>query len=164
MAARNLHDAGIPFRTYNMTALPGETLDDAFRTVELNVRIKTDYPWCSVFSPFPGTALAQHAIEKGLLERDFNPEQLGSSFFRATKLRSPEARQLENLQKFFQTAVLWPWTFPLIKLLISLKPNRLFNLWFSLIYFCVYCRSERRGYWPTIRFALRNYRHVFARE
>jgi len=42
----------IRFRTYNMFGLPNETLEEAFKTVRLNIKIKTDYPWSSLFQPF----------------------------------------------------------------------------------------------------------------
>jgi len=163
-AAKYLHDAGIPFRTYNITALPGETLDDAVSTVDLNIKIKADYPWCSVFSPFPGTALTQYALDGGYLDRDFTPDELSRSFFLDAKIKGPEVDQLQNLQKFFQTAVLWPWTFSLIKKLIQVRPNVIFTMWFGLIYFYIYLRSEQRGFWRTLRFALKNYHHVLAKE
>lgn len=163
-AARFLHDASIPFRAYNIVGLPGETLEDAFSTVELNVRIKTDFPWCSVFSPFPGTALTDRAIAEGYLDRDFDPDKLSQSFFTDSPLRQEAGAQLQNLQKFFQTAVLWPGTFSLIKKLIRIRPNIFFTLWFGIIYFYVYLKSERRGFWRTLRFALRNYHHVLAKQ
>ena len=163
-AARNLHDAGVPFRTYNIVALPGESLDDAFSTVEMNIKIKADYPWCSVFSPFPGTALTQFAIDEGYLDRDFDPEQLSRSFFTDTKLKIEASRELQNLQKFFQTAVLWPWTFPIVKKLIRMKPNIVFTLWFGIIYFYVYLKSEQRSFWKTLKFGMKNYSHVLAKQ
>lgn len=163
-AARYLHDAGIPFRTYNIVGLPGETLEDAYSTVELNIRIRADYPWCSVFSPMPGTALAQRAIDEGCLDRDFNPDSLSRSFFTESPLGGPAIKRLENLQKFFQTAVLFPRTFPAIKRLIRIPPNVLFTLWFGLVYFAIYIRSERRGFWTTLRFALMNWKHVLAKQ
>ena len=163
-AARYLHDAGIPFRTYNIVGLPGESLEDAYATVELNINIKADYPWCSVFSPFPGTALTQYAIDEGYLDRDFDPDNLARSFFTDSALRQESIAMLQNLQKFFQTAVLWPWTFPLIKKLIRKQPNILFTAWFGVIYFYVYLKSERRSFWKTLKFALKNYRHVLAKQ
>ncbi|MBI4546420.1 MAG: B12-binding domain-containing radical SAM protein [Ignavibacteriae bacterium] len=163
-AAKNLHESGIPFRTYNIVALPGERLDDAFSTVELNIAIKTDYPWCSVFFPFPGTALTRHAIDQGFLDKDFDPEKLTKSFFTESKLITNDIHQLENLQKFFQTAVLLPWTFSIIKKLIKLPPNIFFIIWFGLVYFYVYWKSERRSFWKTLFFAFKNYRHVLSKQ
>ncbi|HET7153220.1 MAG TPA: hypothetical protein VFJ29_05610, partial [Candidatus Kapabacteria bacterium] len=158
------HDAGIPFRTYNIVALPGETLSDALSTVELNIKIKADYPWCSVFSPFPGTALADYAMKEGYLDRDFDPDMLARSFFTETKLHGSDIRTLQNLQKFFQTAVIWPRTFPIIKKLIHLPPNIFFTACFGFVYFLTYLKSEQRGFWRTLVFGLRNFRHVLAKQ
>ncbi|MEQ8625208.1 MAG: radical SAM protein [Vicingaceae bacterium] len=163
-AAELLHEAGINFRTYNILGLPDETLEDAFSTVDLNIKIKADYPWCSIFSPFPGTELSDYATAKGYLSPTFNVEELDKSFFLSSQLALPHIKQMQNLQKFFQTAVLWPWTFPLIKKLIKFPPNFLFRAWFGVIYFYVYIKSEKRNFWETLKFALGNYKHVLVKE
>ena len=163
-AANLLHEAGITFRTYNILGLPDETLEDAFSTVELNIKIKADYPWCSIFSPFPGTELSDYALQKGYLSPTFSVEELDKSFFLSSQLELPHKRELQNLQKFFQTAVLWPRTFPIIKKLIKLPPNILFRAWFGFIYFRVYIRSEKRNFWETLKFAIKNYKHVLVKE
>ena len=163
-AAKLLHEAGITFRTYNIVGLPDETLDDAFSTVELNIKIKADYPWCSIFSPFPGTELTDYAFNKGYLGKEFSYDSLDKSFFLETKLDIPHRREIQNLQKFFQTAVLWPWSYPVIKKLIKLPSNIFFKAWFGLIYFYIYIKSEKRNFWSTLGFALKNYRHVLSKE
>lgn len=159
-AAKRIHDAGIKFRTYNILGLPDETLEDAFSTVEFNIEIKADYPWCSIFSPYPGTKLAEYAQTRGYIAPDFDYSELSESFFVASKLKLPHARELANLQKFFQTAVLAPWTFPFIKQLIKLPPNILFSLWFGFVYFLVFVRSERRGLVKSLGYALANAKHL----
>ncbi|MCI5056962.1 MAG: B12-binding domain-containing radical SAM protein, partial [Flavobacteriales bacterium] len=163
-AADLLHKAGIKFRTYNIVGLPDETLEDAFSTVELNIKIKADYPWCSIFSPFPGTELTDYAFNKGYLGKEFDYNTLDKSFFLESKLKLDHIREMENLQKFFQTAVLWPWTYPIIKKLIKLPPNMLFKAWFGFVYFIVYIKSEKRNFFKTLKFALKNYKHVLAKE
>ncbi len=159
-SADMLHRAGIRFRTYNMLGLPDETLEDAFATLEMNVKIQADYPWCSIFTPYPGTGSGEYARQRGYLNKDFDYSDLSESFFVDSKLNLPQIREMENLQKFFQTAVLWPWMIPIIKRLIRLRPNVLFSLWFGFVYFIVYLRSEKRGFWLTLKFALANARHV----
>lgn len=157
-AAEILHKAGIKFRTYNIVGLPGEALEDAVSTVKINIDIKTDYPWCSVFMPFPGTRLTEYAIEAGYLPGDYTINNLTASFFSGSNLiNHPQIRELQNLQKFFQTAVLWPWSFRIIKRIIKLPNNIIFTIWFGLVYFFVHIRSERRGFWKTLYFTLRNY-------
>jgi len=163
-AADLLHKAGIKFRTYNIMGIPDETLLDAFSTVELNIKIKTDYPWCSVFSPFPGTELADYAIKKNILSDQFEYDHLSKSFFITSEINLPSINQIINLQKFFQTVVLWPWLFPLVKMLIRIRPNRLYTWWFGLIYFFIYVKSENRNFWATLRFAIKNFKHVLLKE
>lgn len=163
-AATLLHEAGISFRTYNIVGLPDETLEDAYSTVELNIKIKADYPWCSIFSPFPGTELSDYALAKGYLSPTFSVEELNKSFFMSSQLEIPHRREMQNLQKFFQTAVLWPWTWRFIKKMIKWRPNFFFRAWFGLIYFYVYIRSEKRSFWQTFKFAIRNYKHVLVKE
>jgi radical SAM superfamily enzyme YgiQ (UPF0313 family) len=159
-AARFLHGAGIKFRTYNILGLPDETLQDAFATVQMNIDIKADYPWCSLFSPYPRTALARYACSRGYIDESLDPDSLPQSFFIESKLNIANIREIENLQKMFQTAVLWPWTFAFVKQLIKLPPNVFFRAWFSMIYFYVYVRSEKRGFFKTLVFGLRNWKHV----
>lgn len=163
-AAKLLHEAGIKFRTYNIVGLPDETLEDALSTVELNIKIGADYPWCSIFSPFPGTELTDYAFNKGYLGKEFDYNSLDKSFFLESKLKIPHRKEMENLQKLFQTAVLWPWTWPIIKKLIRIRPNVFFKMWFGLIYFYVYIKSEKRNFFDTLKFALKNYKHVLVKE
>ncbi|MDD5436725.1 MAG: radical SAM protein [Candidatus Omnitrophica bacterium] len=164
-AAERLHEAGVKFRTFNILGLPGETLEDALSTVKLNIDIKTDHPWCSIFMPFPGTKLTEDAKRNGYLPQDYTIDNLSKSFYAGSNLiNHPEIGRLQNLQKFFQTAVLWPWTFGIIKRLIRLPQNALFTAWFGFVYFIVYVRSENRGFWKTMYFTLRNYQHLIKKD
>ncbi len=48
--------------------------------------------------------------------------------------------------------------------MIRLRPNILFTAWFGLIYFWAYLKRGQRGFWRTLMFGVRNYRHVLTRE
>lgn len=158
--ARLLKEHRIKFRTYNILGLPGETLADSLKTVEMNIDIRTDYPWAAIFVPYPGTELAATSKEMGLLDKDFGVDDVDATFHSTSVLKIEHRNEIVNLHKFFQTAVLLPWTFPLIKRLIRLRPNRLFTLWFAFVYGCVYIRSEDRGWWNTLKFGMRNLGHL----
>jgi radical SAM superfamily enzyme YgiQ (UPF0313 family) len=158
--AEMLHKAGITFRTYNMLGLPDETLEDSLTTLAMNIRINADYPWCYIYTPYPGTALAEYARQKGYMDPHKDWTTCPESQYVSSRLKMPQIQEMQNLQKFFQTGVLWPRTVPLIKRLIRLPPNPIFTLWFGLVYFMVYLRSENRRFWGTIWFALANARHV----
>jgi len=158
-AASMLHDAGIKFRAFNILGLPAERLKDAYETVQLNIDVKTDYPWCAIYLPLKDTELTNYALNDKTLTRDYFSGINKRSFFSGSSpLRTKDIRRIVNLQRFFQTAVLWPRTFPLIKLLIKLPPNLVFNLWFGFIFYVVYTKSEGRNWWKTFLFALKSYR------
>lgn len=163
-AAETLHKYNIRFRAYNMLGLPEETLETALETVKINMDIKPDFPWCSLFSPIPGTELTKYTLEHGYLDKNFDFDQIPKSYYAASILNLPDKSKIENLQKFFQTAILWPWTFPLIKKLINIKPNFIFNIWFSIVYFFVYLKAERTSFWKTLVFAIDNYRNILFKK
>jgi hypothetical protein len=126
----------------------------------MNIRIKADFPWASVFMPYPGTELGDLSRQMGLLEPTFSADDVNVTFHSSSVLKLPQRREIENLHKFFQTAVLFPWTLPLIRRLIRLPPNKLFVFWFTLVYGYFFIRSESRGCWETIWFGLRNLKHL----
>lgn len=161
-AADLLHRANIKFRTFNILGLPGETMEEAFMTVDLNIAIKADYPWCSIFLPLPKTKLTEYAVEKGYLDKEYL-HSLPKSFFVSSVLKNPCTNQLINLQRFFQTVVMWPKLLPVVKSLVKVKPNLIFKLWFGLVYFYVHIRSENREFWSTLKFAVRNVKHLIGK-
>ncbi len=146
----------IKFFTYNMVGIPEETVEDIYATIRLNVEIGTSYPWCSIFSPYPGTELAEYCIEKGYLAADYSPDDLGTTYHRAALGNLPNHRLVSNLHKFFALAVCFPVLLPLLKKLAKLPPNIFFTLIFGVVYFVNYVRSERRGLLRTLLLACYN--------
>lgn len=155
------HDIG--FRTYNMVGLPGETLEQAFGTLQLNARIRTNYPWCSLFYPFPGTELGQYACERGLLSQ--NAEDFGTpSFFRESMINSAHATKVENLQKLFFYGVRFPLLIPLIRRIVRFPANPIFDLAFLIGYGISILGSENLKPLEVLSLGLRNVRRFFLRS
>lgn len=150
---------GMKFRTYNMLGLPGESLDDAFKTVALNAEIRTDYPWCALFHPFPGTELAEYAKENGLL--DASVDTANPSFFKDSIIKSEHKRELVNLQKLFFYGVKFERAMPLIKRLIRFRPNIVFDLAFLVSYGWCYLLSENLTLKEMMSVGIRNVRSFF---
>ena len=138
--AQLLKKYGITFRTYNMLGLPGETMEEAYQTVEINIKIKTDYPWCALFHPFPGTELGAYAQEHHLLE--VPADDTLPSFFKTSMIKSVHKNELINLQKLFLYGVKFPRLMPLIKIVIRWRPNLLFEILFLMGYAWSYLKSE----------------------
>ncbi|MFA4889999.1 MAG: radical SAM protein [Candidatus Omnitrophota bacterium] len=158
-SARLLKKYRIKFRTYNMFGLPDETLDDAFRTVELNIKIKTDYPWSSLLQPFPGTELGDYAREQDLLEGD--KLCFETSFFKKSSIKLKNKAEIENLHKIFFFAVKFPLLFPLLKLIIRKKIVLPYNLLFLSGYLFSFKESEGLTWIETIKIGISNLRNFF---
>lgn len=161
-AARILKKYKIKFFTFNILGIPGETLQDAYETVKLNIKIKTDYPRCTILVPYPETDIAEYTKVKGLLlsgpeEIQGSSQHLGLSTKNDYLIKNKDNKKLINLHRFFQTAVIVPGSFPLIKKLILLPPNVLFKLWWAIVYFFIYVAGERRSYRQSVRFVLHNF-------
>jgi radical SAM superfamily enzyme YgiQ (UPF0313 family) len=162
-AASLLKKYKLKFLTYNMVGIPSETITNAYETVELNIKIKTDYPRCSILTPYPGTNIASEALKNNLLE--YSPEEiLASSQQFQSIVYNKDKRQLINIHSFFQTAVVFPWSWRLIKKLIKFPPNFLFKMSWSIVYFFIFVKAEGRSFLYTFVFALRTIRTVFEKN
>ena len=122
-----LHAEGIRIQTSNMFCLPGETLDDAFLTVRLNIRIRADFVFTPIFMPFPGTPLADECIQKGYLPKDFGFRHLPQSFMTHSVLAFPDRCRLQNLQRVAYFLVRYPWLLRLAEpILRTVTPGLLY--------------------------------------
>jgi len=160
-AARLLKKYKIKFRTYNIMGVPGERLEQSFKTVELNIKIKTDYPWCSLFFPYPKTELGEFARSNNLIEKGW--DEINSSFFYRSVIRLEHKKEISNLQKFFFYAIKMPWVLPLIKKAIRFKENILFDFAFLFSYTINYLKSENLTLKDLFNTAKYNIRTFFFR-
>jgi len=154
-AARRLHRHGIRFLTFNMLGCPGETVDQAFETIQLNTEIRTDFPRFSLLQPYPQTAIYEYALRHGYVsERDI--DSVSASYFSDTVVNQPNIKELINLQRLFWPAIRLPGLRRLIRWLIKLPPNWLFDAVYLLSLGVQYARCTKRGILRTIFYGLRN--------
>lgn len=160
-AAGYLHDSGIRFRTTNMIGLPGESFEQALKTVSLNQQLKTDFPSASIYQPYPRTQLGDQVIRDGLAGPDYSVDDLGSTFFRTSLLTGKQRNQFINLQKFFWLGVRFPTLMPLIRSMIKAPPNIIYEGIFLLCYAINYMMSEKVSIRHVMRIGHRTARTVF---
>lgn len=129
--ADRLHRHGIKFLTANMLGLPGETIENAFETAELNYRMKTDYLYFSIFQPYPMLKITRDAAAKGMVHH-LELSEYYSTYFRSSLLRQANIKQLVNLHKLFYPAVKLYRMKGLFRILIKLPANFIFDLVFIL--------------------------------
>ena len=71
-----LNSYKIPFGTYNMVGVPGETVETIFETIDMNIKIKADYPGCTIFQPYPKTKIFDYCMKNMFIKEDYNPDYL----------------------------------------------------------------------------------------
>jgi radical SAM superfamily enzyme YgiQ (UPF0313 family) len=89
-----LHRHGLRFRIGNVVALPGESVAQMLRTVEMNIRVRPFLAQANIFVPFPGLELTRSAVERGLY-RERPQSELPRDFFAETVLEYPEKEKEE---------------------------------------------------------------------
>jgi anaerobic magnesium-protoporphyrin IX monomethyl ester cyclase len=122
----HLRKHGIPFYTQSMVGLPGETIEDAFRTMRLNARFRPAYAWSSLFQPYPRTELGEYAADEGYFGGD--PAQIPRFYYDGSPLRLERKNEIENLQKLFALAVRFPKLEPLWRLLVKAPRNKVYDV------------------------------------
>jgi len=123
--ANLLHKYGIKFRTENMVGIPNETWDTAMETVDLNIRCDPAIGWASVYQPYPGTVLGDKCIADGTFDGDV--DEISGSFFDTYRLKVPNAKRYERLQKLFSLVVAYPVLRKWIGLLSKLPLTKLYS-------------------------------------
>ena len=148
----------VKFLTNNMVGLPGETIEQAFETVELNARLRTDFPWCSILHFYPKTRVAEIAREKGLLDQGESYDTLRQTFFETSELKQKDMNQILNLQKLFNIGVRLPWTMPILRVLVKLPLRRLYHIIFLVTFGYRYMKANMFGLRDMIVFGWQNAR------
>lgn len=154
--AERFHRRNIKIRTYNMIGLPTETEAELWETIEINVKMKTDFPRGAIFTPLPGTEIVDLAKREGYLDEDFSFRSIPTTILATTVLKKLDRDRISNSLCFFQTAILFPKLTMFIKFLIRRRPNALYRLWFGVVYAYLHRKSEGRKLIPYIRYVLSN--------
>jgi radical SAM superfamily enzyme YgiQ (UPF0313 family) len=126
--ARLLREKRIKVLTTNMIGLPGETLDNALETVQLNMVLKSDYVRANTFLLFPGLPLVEYSREKGYIDPDFDIDKQVAESQEIT-LKTPYAKEFRNIASLFWLMVKCPpsWM-PMLRRVVSLPDNLLFRV------------------------------------
>lgn len=157
---RILKKYGIKFGTYNMVGLPTETLEDAFKTIRLNAKIKTDFPLCTIIQPYPGTKIFDYCRENNLIEEGYTPDDIVTMYEKSV-LKLKDKKQIENLHRFFYLGCKFPKTIPWIRKMIKLPPNPLYKLIFMASYGHRSMKSMNIGLIEAAKFGFKFRKMVF---
>src|SRR6185369_7996455 len=126
--ARLLREKGIKVLTTIMIGLPGETLDNALETVQLNMVLKSNYVRANTFLLFPGLPLVEYARQNGFVDKDFDIDKQVAESQEIT-LKTPYAKEFRNIASLFWLMVKFqPSWLPFLKKVVSLPDNVLFRI------------------------------------
>jgi len=151
-ASQRLAAHRIPLQTFNILGLPGGDLSKDLETVRLNQRLRTSHAWCSLLNPYPGTAIREIAMEKGMLAQDPTGEFSRESYFVDTPLELEDKREVVHLHHLFDMAVRFPRSLPWIERILPLPMTPIFELLFKLDHAISIKRFYRIRVWTWIRF------------
>ena len=155
-AAKALKAEGIKIGTYNMLGIPGESVETAFETIKLNQLIKTDFPWCSLFQPYPKTEVEDYCKKNKFLKEGYSYNDMSASFFKKCVVENKEKKELQNLHRFFHLAIKFPGLERIIRFLINLPPNIFFEIIFYLAYSYRYLKTYRVSFYRILITGLRS--------
>ncbi|MCX7974285.1 MAG: B12-binding domain-containing radical SAM protein [Candidatus Aminicenantes bacterium] len=123
-----LRKNGIKFYTFNMMGLPTETFVEAWRTIELNRKIKPYAYAFDLYIPYPKTKLANFSLEKKIIkEEDFNKLHLPKYNMYQSILRQAEIDRVVNLLKLYWPSIKFSFLSNFWKEITKLPPNFLFD-------------------------------------
>ncbi|MCC7012427.1 MAG: B12-binding domain-containing radical SAM protein [Planctomycetes bacterium] len=148
----------LTFRTNNIMGSPAETLDDMFETVRVNKKIKPDGCTVLIYRSFRSTALGQQDFELGRIDEG---KDIGPSIQHDSAIIRDDVHEVVNLQKLFNVAVYVPGGIPLVRALIRLPRNRLFEV--TQLSFLWYQHAVVSGFGMLDDFllGLKNVRNIF---
>jgi len=147
--------------TFNMCALPTETIEEAYKTITVNQRINPTVVSCLIFMPLPGLDITNYCIQQGIVaEGDL--KKLGVSPYNMHRsiLKQENIGRLTNLHKFSVIAIRHPYLFPLIKQLIKLPPNMVYDSIYNISQSFEWMKWLRVGIIRYTKEAFRNYKKV----
>ncbi|MFC1694297.1 B12-binding domain-containing radical SAM protein [Candidatus Latescibacterota bacterium] len=143
-------------QTTNMFCLPDENITYAFKTIELNIKAKTDYAMCALFLPFPKTSITDYCKEKGYIKKDYSLKDVPYSFFTKSVLENENKREITNVHFLAYYFIKWPWLFYKCKNIVSF--TFLWPVYYFLFLFGNFLRLKgERGisFFHAIRYAWR---------
>jgi len=133
-AGRLIKKYGLFLVTFNMIALPEETIENTFETMRINSDMKTDHIRLTFALPLPETKLAKMGLERNFFTKEEIWKLMNSTLYPDSPIcKSNYRKQHENLFYLFRIGVKFPLLLPLIKFMIRMLLIKIFFILPNLI-------------------------------
>lgn len=126
-AMRCLKNYRLVIKTYNMIGIPNETLEQALETLKLNMEFRPTWARCSIISPYPNTQIWNKGVKDGNIDPE-SVDKFSDNYIDETLFKAANKKEIINLQRFFAICARYPFLFPVVKLIIKLPRNKLFDI------------------------------------
>ncbi|MBN2055000.1 B12-binding domain-containing radical SAM protein [bacterium] len=154
-AARLLKAVDLNFCTTNILGLPHETWAEALTTMTFTLKLAPRFTWCSIFQPYPRTALGRRLIEDGVVGC-LNTDEIDANYHSRSILVQDAIHKSENLHKFFYIVFKFPWLLPLVKHLCALPPNPVFTLIHRISFMFIFAERWNISLWRAFLEGMRS--------
>jgi len=144
----------LQLQTFNTVGAPGETLETALETFDLNRRIRPAFVWCSLLNPYPGTAIFDYCVKNKYLDKAFSFRDIGYSYFTGSPLQLTNKREIINLQRLMNIGVMLRVPKGLMRALIKLPLPGLYKLMFGGGFVIGIKRINNSSLWSTVKLAI----------
>jgi radical SAM superfamily enzyme YgiQ (UPF0313 family) len=151
---------GMKLATYNILGIPGETVENALETLKINRAIRSNFVWCSLLQPYPGTAISEYVKEKGFLADRNDEPVLNESYFVSSKIKLENKKEIVNLQKLMQFFIQMHIPLFMIRLIIKLPKNPIFHLIFKLCFLYNKIKTQKIRLIPLIKLGLHSFNYM----
>ncbi len=146
----------INVQTANMFCLPDESVADAFKTIELNIKANTDFAFSALFLPFPKTQIAQYCADRGYLKADYSLHDLPRSFLTTSILNLPDKDVIKNIHRLAYFFIKWPSIYRIARKMVYCNfLNPFFHGIFLLSNVLRHKGERATSWWGTLRYAWR---------
>lgn len=115
--------------SFNIIGLPGESVENVFETIQLNIDAKISFSYCCIYQPYPNTFLGKYSIEKKYFNGDYDKMPL-SFHMSESVIKSKDINKILRLSCFFSFCISYPFFIPIIKQLIKLPLYGFYKLFY----------------------------------
>lgn len=123
---------GVPTFSNTIFATPGSTIEEDIESLDLNLACNVTFGEFPLFFPYPKTALAEYALERGDFDGDYDRLHMSYQSISPLNCFSPREKMLQRNLSLLSTVCLW---MPSLRNIIV---NRLIKLPLPGLYFVMY--------------------------
>jgi anaerobic magnesium-protoporphyrin IX monomethyl ester cyclase len=117
--------------SFNIIGLPGESVENVFETINLNIEAKISFSYTCVYQPYPNTELGKYSIKKGFFDGNYN--QIPLSFHMSESvIQTNDIKKILRLSCFFSFCISFPFFIPIVKQLIKIPLYGFYKIFYLL--------------------------------